>query len=64
MRIEEDRHPAVYNWSYIELGNVRVGDIENPRLFRRLLIELVVSLVCCLVSASAWAVLRLRTGAI
>ena len=22
MRIEEDDHPAIYNWSYIELGNV------------------------------------------
>jgi alpha-L-arabinofuranosidase len=22
-RIEEDKHPAIYNWSYIELGNVR-----------------------------------------
>ena len=22
MRIEDDDHPAIYNWSYIELGNV------------------------------------------
>eukprot|EP01052_Picozoa_sp_SAG31_P075566 SAG31_NODE_34774_length_329_cov_1.117391_1_plen_59_part_10 len=21
MRIEQDGHPAIYNWSYVELGN-------------------------------------------